>query len=197
MIGKMLKGCTAAIVVFSLCATTLADELVDNPRYQDWAKYKPGTFIRTVTVTGGNRKMNIFRTSTLKEVTPEKVVLEMKSSMEMPGMPPKETAVVVVEAAKIEKSKLGDETVDIEQILKHPNFKLINKGSEDLNMGGKTCKCNWYEVEVEQQGRKLARKYWLCNDVPDKLVKTEFELGEGTSSTALVAFEAVAEKHGN
>ncbi len=46
MIGNMLKGCVAAITVLSVCETVFAAELVDNPRYQDWAKYKPGTLIK-------------------------------------------------------------------------------------------------------------------------------------------------------
>ena len=46
IIGKMFKGFVSVIAISSMCATVLAAEMVDNPRYLDWSKYKLGTFIK-------------------------------------------------------------------------------------------------------------------------------------------------------
>ncbi|HCE43818.1 MAG TPA: hypothetical protein DET40_09750 [Lentisphaeria bacterium] len=187
MIGKMLKCCAAAVAVFSLCATISAADLVDNPRYQEWSKYKPGTLIKMdMTTAMGEQKIKSAITTTLKEVTPEKVVIEMKTSMGMPGMAPQENVISRIEPAKIEKTKIRPVTP--EEI---PNCKVISKGAEDLKIGDKTYKCNWYEVEMEQQGMKLKSKMWTCDDVVDKLVKNEIKMDMGNTTMVLVEFKAI------
>ena len=187
MIGKMLKGCAAAIAGLSVCTTIFAADLVDNPRYQEWSKYKPGTLVKMdITTVAGGQNIKSAMTTTLKEVTPEKVVLEMKTSMTIPGMPPQDNATNVVEPAKIEKAKI--KPVNPEQM---PNCKVTNKGTEDLKIGDKTYKCNWYEMEMEQKGMKMKGKCWTCDDVLDKLVKNDIKMEMGNTTMVLVEFKAV------
>ena len=183
----MLKVCAAAVAVISVCTTILAADLVDNPRYQDWSKYKPGTLVKMdVTTAAGGQNIKTAMTTTLKEVTPEKVVLEMKTSMTIPGMAPQENVQSVIEPAKIEKAKI--KPVNPEQM---PNCKVINKGAEDLKIGDKTYKCNWYEMEMTQQGMKIKSKCWTCDDVLDKMVKNETKMDMGATTMVLVEFKAV------
>ncbi len=187
MIGKILRSCVAVVVMCAMCTTVLAAEMVDNPRYLDWSKYKPGTFIKmqSTTVAGGqNIKSTI--TTTLKEVTADKLMLEMKTSMAIPGIPAQETSTMMTEPSKIEKAKIKPTTPE-----EMPNCKILNKGTEDLKIGDKTYKCNWYEMETEQQGMKMTSKYWTCNDVLGKAVKMEAKMTGTDTSMVLVEFKVV------
>ena len=183
----MLKVCAVSVAAVVVCASILAADLVDNPRYQEWAKYKPGTLVKMdlSTVAGGmNMKSSI--TTTLKEVTPEKVVLEIKTSMPILGVAPQESARITIEPAKIEMADI--KPTNPEQM---PNCKVINKGTEDLKIGDKTYKCNWYEMEMEQQGVKFNTKYWTCDDILDKLVKSETKMSMGNTSMIMSEFKVV------
>ena len=108
MTSKMLKACAAAIAAVVVSTSILAADLVDNPRYQAWAKYKAGTNVKMDMATAvGGQNMKSVVTTTLKEVTPEKVVLEMKTTMTVPGMAaPMDNAMTMTEPAKIEKEKI-------------------------------------------------------------------------------------------
>ncbi len=185
MIGKMMGCLAAAIAVFAVSSTVLAQEKVDNPRYLEWSKYKPGTYVKMEMVAAmGEQKMKTTMTTTLKEVTPEKAVLEMKIEMSMPGVPPQVKQ--MTEPAKIEKAKIKPTNPE-----EMPNCKIINKGTEDIKVGDTTYKCKWYEFEMEQQGMKVNSKLWTCEDVLDKMVKNETKMAMGNSTMTLVEFKAV------
>ena len=183
----MLKACVAAIAAVVVCTSIFAADLVDNPRYQAWAKYKAGTNVKMdMTTAAGGQNMKSALTTTLKEVTPEKVVLEMKTNMAMPGMAPIENVMTMTEPAKIEPAKI--KPTDPEKI---PNCKVISKGTEDVKIGDKSYKCDWYEVEMEQQGMKITSKWWSCNDLPDKMIKNDTKMAVGNTSMVLTEFNVV------
>ncbi len=188
MIGKMVKSCAVAIAAVAVCTSIIAADLVDNPRYQAWAKYKAGTTVKMdMTTVAGGQNVKSVMTTTLKEVTPEKAVIEMKTSMTMPGMAaPIDNAMTMTEPAKIEKEKI--KPTDPEKM---PNCKVLGKGTEDVNIGARTYKCNWFEVEVEQQGMKVTSKYWMCNDLPDKMVKNDTKMAMGNTTMILTEFNVV------
>jgi hypothetical protein len=188
MIGKMLKGTVAAIAAFAVCTSILAADLVDNPRYLAWAKYKAGTNVKMdMDTAAGGQNMKSAMTTTLKEVTPEKVVLEMKTSMTVPGMAaPMDNVMTMTEPAKIEPGKI--KPTNPEQM---PNCKVVGKGTEDVKIGGKSYNCDWYEVEMEQQGMKITSKLWTSNDLPDKMVKNETKMAMGNTSMILTEFNIV------
>ena len=182
MIGKMLKICVAAIAVVSICTPILAADLVDNPRYQSWAKYKPGTFVKMDLSTG---PMKSSKTTTLMEVTPGRVMLEVKTSMPILGVAPQEKVTAIVEPARIEAANI--KPTNPEQM---PNCKVTDKGTEDLKIGDRIYRCNWYEMEMEQQGAKFNTKYWICDELPDKLIKSETKMSMN-SSMILAEFKIV------
>ena len=132
----------------------------------------------------GGQKMKTTMTMTLKEVTPEKVVIEVKTEMSMAGMPPQAPISTSI-PAKIEQKDI--KPINPEQM---PNCKVINKGTEDLKIGDKTYKCNWYEVEMEMQGMKMKSKMWINDEVLGKLVKNETS-SPMVSTTTLVEFKIV------
>jgi hypothetical protein len=188
MTSKMLKACAAAIAAVAVCTSILAADLVDNPRYQAWARYKAGTNVKMDMATAaGGQNMKSVVTTTLKEVTPEKLVLEMKTTMTVPGMAePMDNVMTMTEPAKIEKEKI--KPTNPEQM---PNCKVLGKGTEDVKIGDKTYKCEWYEVEVEQQGMKISSKYWTCKDLPDKMIKNDTKMAMGNTTMILTEFNVV------
>ncbi len=182
----VIDGAVAAAAV-CLCASILAQDLVDNPRYQDWSKYKPGTYIKMTSSSQVNgQQMQTAITTTLKELTPEKAVLETRSAVAIAGMPPQEQKNTVTEPAKIGKSEVKPASP-----AQAPNSKILGKGSETLKVGGKTYKCDWVESEVEQNGVKAVVKCWTCDDILDKVVRIDTKAGPITNSMVLTEFKAV------
>ena len=187
MTWKMLKVCAVSVAAVAICTSIFAADLVDNPRYQAWAKYKPGTLVKmdlNTSAAGMNMKSSI--TTTLKKVTPEKVILEIKTSIPILGVAPQENAKFIIEPAKVEKADI--KPTNPEQM---PNCKVNNKGTEDLKIGDKTYKCNWYEMEMEQEGKKFNTKYWTCDDLPDKLLKSDTKMSMGNTTMILTEFNVV------
>jgi len=143
-----------------VCTSASAAEMIDNPAYEAWAQYEPGSFVshKGVTQTQG---MNIVAstTNTLKEVTAEKVVIEIKTSVSMGGqqMPPSTQNMDI--PAKVEEP---DETA---------KPKEIEKGTEELEVKGKKIKTEWVKVEMTQQGVTMTATTWSSDEVPGKLVK--------------------------
>src|SRR5512146_2882612 len=73
------------VLVILSSGTVAMAEQIDNPQYASWSKFKPGTSItRKAEVDVNGQKMATETTTTLVEVTPEKAVIENKTSM--PGM---------------------------------------------------------------------------------------------------------------
>ncbi len=188
MIGKMLKVCAVSVAAVVVCTSILAADLVDNPRYQAWAKYKAGTNVKmNMDTAAGGQNMKSVMTTTLKEVTPEKAVIEMKTTMTVPGMAaPMDNVMTMTEPAKIESAKI--KPTDPEKM---PNCKVLGKGTEALVIGGKTYKCSWYEVEVETQGMKVTSKMWTCDELPDKMVKNDTKMAMGNTTMILTEFNVV------
>ncbi len=188
MPGKMFKSFAVALAAVTVCTSIFAADLVDNPRYQAWAKYKVGTNVKMdMASAAGGQNVKSVMTTTLKELTPEKAVIEMKTSMTMPGMAaPVDNVMAITEPAKIEPSKI--KPTDPEKM---PNCKVLGKGTENLVIGGKTYKCNWFEVEAEQQGMKFTSKYWMCDELPDRMVKNDTKMAMGNTTLVLTEFNIV------
>ena len=108
----------------------------------------------------GGRMMESEVVTTLLEVTPEKVVVEGKTSMNFGGrkmeMPGQKRDI----AAKVEK-KDGQAP---------PTEK-----DEEITIDGKTYACRQYAWEQEEKGQLMKGKGWMCADVPGGMVKTELQ----------------------
>ena len=67
-------------VVATFCNLAVAAEEIDNPVYANWAKFKVGSVVRTHSQSiVAEQKMSLDSTATLLEVTPTKLVVEMKT----------------------------------------------------------------------------------------------------------------------
>ena len=71
-----MKSFVLVVLVAGLASMAFAADRVDNPDYKAWAAQKVGTVLKfhTTTTDKINRESDLVRT--LKEVTPEKVVLD-------------------------------------------------------------------------------------------------------------------------
>lgn len=147
------------LVAAAVLACLAPQEMIDNPQYAHWKSFKPGTWVKhKMVMDAGGQVMNAETTSTLLEVTPEKVVLETKMAMDMGGrkmdMPGGKKDV----PAKIEKK---------------PGQAPPSEKEEDVVLDGKTYKCRAWEWEQTDKGTTAKAKGWLCAEVPGGMVKSE------------------------
>ncbi|MBI5724474.1 MAG: hypothetical protein HZA50_10985 [Planctomycetes bacterium] len=185
MSRKILAGLSAVALVAVFCGAVLAEDLVDNPGYAMWSKHKPGTTVKyKTTVTAPNMNNTTETTQTLKEVTADKVVIEMA----VPSMntPPMKSDI----PAKIAKDKLPENMA---------NCKELGKGDEEIKVGDKAYKCQWkeYEVTIQAGEQKFVTKskVWICNDVPGGVIKTATETtGAMASKSEMLLVEFTAGK---
>ena len=150
-------------------SAVLAGEMVDNPTYKHWAKFKPGTYVVTKTVQEAmGHKTETIMTTTLKSVSGEKVVVEMTSVTKTAGQEIKMPPQSLTHAARIEKTEVPAEAQPKPDD-KKPDTK---EGKADIEIAGKKVKTTWYEVTADMGSVKTHTKSWMCEDVPGQVVKT-------------------------
>lgn len=175
-----------SIVVCALAlmgSAAMAQEMVDNPTYQSWAKFKPGTTVSLSSDSNmGGVAMKMDMTYKLVELTPEKAVVEMTMKM-----PQGDNTTKMDIMAKVKKEDVRDVTMP-------PNAKGDAKAlpDEDVKIGDKTYKCKVVEFTGENEGMKTAGKSWSCADMPGQIVKMETKMSgalEGTTKMTVTAAE--------
>ena len=149
----------------------MAEEIVDNPEYQSWSRFKPGTTVTLsleTTTRGRTRKAEI--TSTLVELTAEDAVVEGTSK----NIEPSSQSIAKVKdaiPAKVKKADVGGPEI------MPPGMKgqTMMLGDEDVTVGGKTYTCNVVQFTMtdKQSGLKTTGKSWTCQEVPGRSVKLE------------------------
>ena len=170
-----LAGATAIAVLCSICLaeTSFAqDELVANPQYVSWSNHQPGTAVSMKMVTNmAGQTMNMDITQTLKEVSDEKAVVEVKTSMDMMGqkqdMPPQSVNI----AAKVTKAE-----ADKANLPQGADGEAKEIGNETVTVAGKDYDCKVTEFAGEQQGMKTKGKVWRCDQVPGGVVKVDMTM---------------------
>lgn len=153
-------------------------EMVENPLYTRWAKFKPGTMARIETVTE-NPKIRIEQTTVYKliEVSDAKVVVDLSIEIRQGGrkdpgpsqtfthqrwftLPPGRTK---------------------ESIIKPANF--TEQGTEKIKVTGKEVDATWYKSKSRVEAGDTFTKEWYSDDVPGGLVKEESETPAAQSKT--------------
>ncbi len=146
----------AAAILLSLGA----QEKMDNPQYTHWKSCKPGSWVKhKMVMDAGGRAVETELTSTLVEVSADKVVLDSKMVMDMDGRKMEMPAPRKEVPAMIEK-KEGQAP---------PSEK-----EEEVAVNGKTYKCRTWEWTSLERGQPVKAKGWLCPEIPGGLVKSEF-----------------------
>lgn len=163
-----------AVGVLALLSGVFVQEK-DNLEYKFWSDFKVGSWVKFKgEIEGGGQKIPIEVTSTLKELTKEKAVVESASKFSVGG-----------------QSQEQKENEDIPAKQAKDSMKITKElGEEEIEVGGKKLKCRVVEAEEEKDGGKTRIKAWLNKDIPGNLAKAEVKMGEeGTVRFAATGWE--------
>jgi hypothetical protein len=162
-------------------------EMVDNPQYKHWSKFKPGSYVVMKITTAAGKGSETTTTYTLKKVTPAAVSLEIKTAVQAAGqnmeMPP---AIQEVQA-KITRA----------QFEKQENKRgEREKGEETLRIAGKELKTQWVYSMFGHNGRVHKNRVWTCDEIPGRVAKMVMSKKgrlETKTVTEVVDFKAITE----
>lgn len=168
---SLIKRMTWAAITMGWmsCGLAVAGEMIDNPQYEHWSQFKPGTYVvtRSKQVAAGQTTETEVKTE-LKSVSKEKVVLEMTSVTKMQGqeiaMPPQ----TFEHPAEYEKPESPESEAEAPESVK-PKTK---EGEEKIEIAGKKMDTKWYEVVSDNDGIKTHSKSWMSDDMPGQVVKS-------------------------
>lgn len=186
---------TLSQVIAPPATTAPGQALVDNPQYQNWAKYKVGSMQKTsmtqsIKAEGQDMNNTGSITFTLKELTPDKAVVEMVQEISIGGQSTTVPTRMMEFKAKV--------PVTATQPVAPEGGKVTRTGSgdEELTVGGKKYMCHWEEWQMESPEGKMTSKVWTSKDVPGGVVKTEssgdMQGVKMTAKTELVEFKSGA-----
>lgn len=149
------------------------EKLVDNPEYQNWAKFKAGAFAKLKTVVetnvgGQTQKIETTMTTKLIELTADKVVLEMSTSTVFMG--------TAIEQPPMKRDVPKQVTQAQKEQAETPKAK-VEEGTEDVTLNGQKYACKWIKTKTSANGMDVVSKIWTCPDVPGQVVKMETDLG--------------------
>ena len=119
-------------------------------------------------------------TQTLKSVTAEKVVVEVTTVVETNGKATKAPPTTMEFNAR-EPKPPADLLRQIEEQTKKVAAQTT-KGKESLTINGKTLACEWTRFQAEG----IDSKAWMCDDVPNQMVKMESVMGPLKSGMVLI-----------
>lgn len=177
----------ATLLVLTLLAVpAFAAEMVDNPVYQSWAKYGVGTtavYKSTADMAGTQTASTI--TYKLAELTPEKAVIEMATSMEVAGQKIDTPAQKMDYPAKVEKTE--GKPADA------PPADLKNS-EEKLETAAGAFACKVMEMVIAQQGSEGNTKVWSSDEVPGTLVKSETKLTKPVATSTTIELISLDKK---
>ncbi len=168
----MLRNFTIALTLMMLMLTVgisqaVAQEMVDNPVYQDWARFKVGTTVSyEQKMKAQGQDMAMKQTFKLTALDKEKADVQLTQSMNMGGMAMEMPGMTLTHPAKVKKEELDK----ADQPGEMPRIK-VEGGREKVDAAGKTFDCTWGEVEMEQDGAKMKGKTWVSTEVPGGMVK--------------------------
>lgn len=121
-----LSALSAVVMCLACVAIARADDdMIDNPAYQSWAKYKPGTWVKYQTDSEAmGSKNTIVTTQTLKGLSPDKATIVIQSSMTVSG----------------NKMDMPAQTQEITAKIKRPPAPPANSEAPKIEQGAETSK---------------------------------------------------------
>jgi hypothetical protein len=178
----------AALLIASLSGFARA-ELVENPMYLAWARFKPGArsvLSGTVSISAldsstGEQpfKMNRSLTYELLEVTPEHVAIRMSEVVYINGRRSAYPPQRILYPAKAEKGTEGVISMDDGQPDTHRELKEITDGTDRIVFENKTAEATTREYSFILTQKDLPGpitmniKEWCLPQVPGGVVKIE------------------------
>lgn len=176
----------AALAASSALLAPCRAEDAESPIYKSWASHKVGTSITLKTVNGsGPRAVTSLETQTLKDATPEKVVLEILVTQTADGITRQQPAKEFVYKKKfpllpgVKKEDIGKPSGRSES------------GEETIKAAGMEFKAQWYISKSQTEAGEAVSRTWMSDEVPGKLIKSidEVAAAKSTSTTELIEFK--------
>jgi len=164
----MKKMMLATMAIGMMASVALCEDMVENPQYKSWSAFKVGTVVKMQMNTStkvGDMEMatKMAMTTTLKELTADKAVVEMVAEMDMNGtktaMPAQKQEIPAKVAAGAASQPAG------------VTVTKKGEGDEEVAVGDKKYKCHWVENQMTSDQMEGTSKTWTCSDVPGGMVK--------------------------
>ena len=174
-----------ALLLAPAAARGAEGEMVENPAYTSWAKYKPGTKIDTdMTMDAGGQQMTMKIARELLKVENDHVLIEATTTMSIPGVPAGQGQKQKMKiAAKVAKGQ--------EQMPEGATGTVKPLGNEKVEVAGKTYDCRVVEFEGTSQGMKSAGKIWNSDEMPGAMVKMDMT-SQSPSGPSTMAMRVVS-----
>lgn len=146
------------------------DEMVDNPHYKHWSKFKPGTTVTLLekTVLSGPEKSEVpdgidekTITTKLLKVSPESVLVEVVVTEHEFLKDVESAPTKTIYPAKVKKSYL-------QAALHGANPKF---GKETLTLLGEKLECTTITGTEKKEGSEVDHEIWVAETVPGGIVK--------------------------
>ena len=158
-----------------------AGDMVDNHKYQAWAKFKPGSSSTiSADIDKAGNKIHLDMTRKLVSLDDDKVVIEVASTVTFMGHDHAAPTRQETYPAKIDKEK-----VDIKKT-----------GDKEIDAMGKTFKCTVYEATGDPDaptGRgavmnpdNMKATAYISDDVPGGLVRLDGKGQDGKDMTLVL-----------
>lgn len=183
---SMLRHILLVLVVmsFAFALPTLAAE-EPNPVYQEWSSFKPGSFVTyMMTTETAGVKTETELTYTLKEVTAEKIVLEVKTITNTMGMKIETPAEDVEFPATGESGGVMGEDMGPHVSEVVAEGTVIEEGvEEEVEINGKKIMAMRTKVETESAGSKAIVTAWHSDEIPGQIVRSLTEVQEMVAVT--------------
>jgi hypothetical protein len=162
------RVCTFAAALCLSAGFAAAQEA--NPMYESWAKQKPGTSVTVKTSSEMmGQKTEMETNMKLVEVTPEKAVIEAKTTVDAMGQKMEQPA----QKMDIPAKATADQPADPIEAAKKMGAEVKELADETVTVAGKSYTCKVMETKLKQGEMTMNGKSWLCKDMPGMLVKME------------------------
>jgi hypothetical protein len=188
----MKKMVWIGLVLGLAVPAAFGQDMVDNPQYKAWSSFKVGAMVKMTTTSemdAGGQKMTtkMTMTTTLKELTADKAVLEIGGESEVAGTTtalPARKMDVPAKVAKAAASQPAGTTVTKK-----------GEGDEEVAVGDKKVKAHWVENEMTSAQMASTSKVWNSAEIPGGMVKAESNMTKpmaSKSTTVVVEFKTGA-----
>ena len=157
-----------------------AQELVDNPEFVSWSKFKKGTSLIVKSVTSTEKEASeVIITSTLLDAGTEKVVIQTTSVVkrkdkDFKSDPEKREILRLIPLPK---------GLSKEEFAAGKPPGTTEEGTETLKIGGLELKAKWYKYNADVAKTKISAKKWFSPEIPGTIVKSEMTTTGDFAST--------------
>lgn len=164
---------TLAVVAAALSFAAAQDEMIDNPEYTAWTGQKVGAWVKYKSERSTEKmKMSATHTIKLKELTPEKAVIEQVIEMEMEGQKHSFPTTRTLPA----KVKKGTDS-------EGSKVEKIAEGDEEVEINGTKYSCHWVEMKVTAKAGPITMKVWRTSKIVGGAAKMVMTMDKKMTST--------------